>query len=247
MPRHARLLSESGYAHLIVPGIGRQAIFEEREDYEYYLSILRRFSRETGVSICAYCLMENHVHLLTHDGNNQVPLLMKKMGVSYSYYFNRKYERTGHLFQDRYLSEPIEDETYLLAVFRYILNNPVKAGLCEAAKYEWSSYALYASPSTFVDTRLLQELIGDGPHYIAFIAMPNEDRCLDCDVKPRVGDARAKEIVSECIGTTNAMALQNMDRASRDAALSKLKERGLTIRQIERMTGINRNIVQRAR
>ena len=247
MPRQARRLSESGYAHLIVRGIGRQVIFEEREDYEYYLSILRRFSRETGVDICAYCLMENHVHLLAHDGNHQVPLMMKKMGVSYSYYFNKKYERTGHLFQDRYMSEPIEDETYLLAVFRYILNNPVKAGLCDAAKYEWSSYALYASPSTFVDTRLLQDLIGDGSRYAAFIAAPNEDECLDCDAKPRVGDAQARKIVRECLGASGGMALQSMDRVSRDVALLKLKERGLSVRQIERMTGISRNIVQRAR
>ena len=157
MPRQARVKSESGYAHLIVRGIGRQALFEAREDYRFYLAILERYSHETEIQVCAYCLMENHVHLLVCDANARIALMMKKLGVSYSQYFNRKYKRQGHLFQDRYLSEPIDDERYLLTVFRYILNNPQKVGI-SAADYEWSSYRLFAQPSPIVDTRVFREL-----------------------------------------------------------------------------------------
>ena len=139
MPRHARHISTSGYFHLIVRGIGRQALFEENTDYFFYLSILKRYSEETGVKVCAYCLMENHVHLLVHDLSGAVPLFMKKIGVSYSSFYNKKYERCGHLFQDRYLSENVETEKNLLTVCRYILNNPRKAGICTAETYPCES------------------------------------------------------------------------------------------------------------
>ncbi len=86
MPRQPRQHSESGYLHLIVRGIGKQLLFEEREDSHFFLSLLRRYSAETSVSVLAYCLMENHVHLLVRDEQGQTPLLMKKLGVSYSSY-----------------------------------------------------------------------------------------------------------------------------------------------------------------
>lgn len=245
MPRQARRLSESGYLHLIVRGIGRQAIFEEQEDYLRYLSSLERFCRETEVKVLAWCLMENHVHLLIRDEKKQTPQLMKKLGVSYSYYFNKKYKRCGHLFQDRYLSEVVEDETYLLMVFRYILNNPKKAGICEAREYEWSSYDLYGNPTTFMDLSLMRELIGDDASYERCISQTNDDTCLEYD-GPKRDDEWAKKQIEVCLNGENGMALQALDRKARNEALKRLKTRGLTIRQIERLTGINRGVIQKA-
>ena len=120
MPRMARTMSVSGYMHVVVRGIGKQILFEETKDYEHYLERLERYSLETGVKVCAYCLMGNHVHILLHGELASIALLMKKLGVSYSGYYNRKYDRSGHLFQDRYRSEPVNDERYLLTVFRYM-------------------------------------------------------------------------------------------------------------------------------
>ena len=114
MPRTARQFSHSGYMHVIIRGNGKQILFEDYEDHYFFLSILKRYCEETEVRILAYCLMENHVHLLVHDLEGNTSQMMKKIGVSYSGYYNRKYERTGHLFQDRFRSELIEDEAYLL-------------------------------------------------------------------------------------------------------------------------------------
>ena len=244
MARTARKLSELGYYHLIVRGIGKQILFEEHSDYLHYLSLLKRFSKETGVTICAFCLMENHVHLLAYDPEQKIPLLMKKMGVSYSAYFNKKYERTGHLFQDRYLSEPIESEAYLLTVFRYILNNPQKAGICAADAYEWSSYKLYGSDSSFVDTSAFVELIGDKAAYAAYIAAKNEDICMDVH-QPKIGDKNAKTLLGDLLDVESGTVLQSVDRDKRDKAIKILLENGMTIRQIERLTGISRGIIQR--
>ena len=245
MPRQARKLSESGYMHLIVRGIGRQAIFEDREDYMRYLSTLGRFCGETEIKLLAWCLMENHVHLLVHDAKGETPIWMKKLGVSYSRYFNKKYDRCGHLFQDRYQSEAVEDETYLLTVFRYILNNPKKAGICEAKDYEWSSYGLYDGSAPHMDLSLIRERIGDSRSYEAYIAQENEDRCLEYD-GPKRDDEWARRVMRSCLKTDSGVALVKLGREERDAALRQLKGRGLTVRQIERLTGINRGVVQKA-
>lgn len=242
MPRQARVKSESGYTHLIVRGIGRQVLFEAREDYQFYLAILERYSHETEIQVCAYCLMENHVHLLVCDANARIASMMKKLGVSYSQYFNRKYKRQGHLFQDRYLSEPIDDERYLLTVFRYILNNPQKVGI-STADYEWSSYRLFAQPSPIVDTRVFRELIGDEEQYVAYLAMPNDDHCLEYE-RRRKDDEWAREIIRKRLGGKSGTVLQSFERAERNKVLAQLLKDGLSIRQVERLTGISRGIVQ---
>ena len=245
MPRQPRQLSDSGYQHLILRGIGKQVLFEDREDRLYFLSRLQHYCVETGVSVLAYCLMENHVHLLVCDKKQQTPLLMKKLGVSYSGYFNRKYERSGHLFQDRYRSEAIEDERGLLTVFRYILNNPQKAGLGKASAYEWSSYGEYGDPEAFTETQLLCELIGDRAEYDAYPAEGNEDLCMEATPSRR-NDELAGEIIRQILGGRSGTSLQSMERPERDAVLRKLKAKGLSIRQLERLTGINRGAIQRA-
>jgi len=245
MPRQARQRSESGYLHLIVRGIGKQILFEDRDDRLFFLSRLRRFCGETNVRVIAYCLMENHVHLLAYDEEHGTPLLMKKLGVSYSGYFNQKYERSGHLFQDRYLSEAIEDERYLLSVFRYILNNPQKAGLGSAFDYEWSSVSQYGAPDAFTDTSLLCELIGSREDYYAFLQVENDDVCMEYNSSSR-NDEWAKEIIRKCVGTESGTAIQRYDRRRRDEVLRQLKAEGLSVRQLERLTGINRGVIQKA-
>ncbi len=242
MARQARKLSDSGYMHVIVSGIGGQPLFEDQEDYVYYLDALERYVRVVRVTVCAYCLMEDHAHLLLYDPEKHIPLLMKKLGVRYSHYFNRKYERVGHVFQDRYRSEAVEDESYLMKVFRFILRNPEKAGICEASEYRWSSYALYGDRDSFVDTGMLKDLV---PDYAAWIAEKNGDECLEY-VPPKHDDAWALQMIRKELKAKSAADLRELDRNTRDKALRKLKKAGLTVRQIERLTGINRGVVQKA-
>ena len=245
MPRRARQPSGTGYMHIIVRGIGKQILFEEREDYLFYLFSLKRFSRETETEVCAYCLMDNHVHLLLYRPDGEFSVIMKKLGVSYSKYYNEKYERMGHLFQDRYRSEAITDNIYLLTVFRYILKNPEKAGICPARDYEWSSYRAYGDPNAFARPALLEKMIGDQSAYEAFVASEDDKVDMDFD-QIKHDDQWAILKIRQLLGGQNGTALQNMDRKTRDEMLKKLKEEGLTIRQMERLTGLNRGIIQRA-
>ncbi len=245
MARQAREMSDSGFMHVIVRGIGRQLLFEGDEDYRFYLDSLERYSKALKVTVCAYCLMENHVHLLLYDTEKQIPVLMKKLGVRYSWYFNQKYDRTGHLFQDRYRSERVEDDAYLVTVFRYILRNPEKAGICKAPEYRWSSYDMYGNGKALADTGALEEIIGDRAAYDAWMAEENDDECLEYSPQKH-DDTWALKVIHRQLKGKSGTALQDMDRAERNEALRKLKKAGLSVRQIERLTGINRGTVQQA-
>ena len=245
MARTARRHSESGYAHLIMRGNNKQVLFEEEDDYRFFISRLGKYCRETKVRINAYCLMENHVHLLVHDRQGNTPQMMRKLGVSYSGYYNRKYERSGHLFQGRYLCEPIGDDPYLLTVFRYILNNPRKAGICSADQYRWSSYKAFFKKMPSIDLDFLKDRITTEEAYRQYIGTDSDDACMEYE-RPDRGDEQAMETIRSLLGVTSGSELQQLESKERNSALQILKAEGLSVRQIERLTGISRNIIQRA-
>ena len=243
MPRRARNMSASGYMHIIERGIGKQLLFEDAHDYRYYLAKLELYCMETEVRVCAYCLMDNHVHLLLKGEATSIVLLMKKIGVSYSWYYNKKYERVGHLFQDRYKSEPIENEAYFMTAFRYILKNPQKAGICSAKQYPWNSYKYYDNPPPFMDVSAIRGLLGGFRQYKEYIEQEDDDLVLEYS-EARHGDTWAREEMTRCLGIASGTSLQTFSKKERDAALVKLKECGLSVRQISRLTGLGRNVVQ---
>lgn len=244
MARGMRIHSLSGYMHIITRGIGRQVLFEDEQDHCYYISLLKKYSLETTVSICAYCLMSNHTHLLVYDSGQHISEMMKKINVCYAHYYNNKYERTGHLFQDRFLSEPIDEIGYLLTVFRYVLNNPEKAGICRAAEYRWSSYKDIYSDKSFVKTAWLQDILGNDYSYKEFMRPSQYDECMEYESGNT--DEEAGEKMKRLLQIESGTELQTYSKTKRDDALRLLKANGLTVRQIARLTGIGRGIVQRA-
>ena len=188
--------------------------------------------------------MAGDVHLLVQDRNGSIPIFMKKMGVSYAQYYNRKYDRIGHLFQDRYKSEHIVDDGYLLTVFRYILNNPQKAGICEASQYPWSSYHEYGQQKGLTNTEMLREMIGTHENFQQFMREWDENECMEAEHRPR-DDTWALGIIQKTLHITSGTQLQQYERKQRDEALALLKKKGVSIRQLERLTGLNRGIIQK--
>jgi len=244
MPRQARQPGE--YLHVITRGIGKQILFEDTADFEKMKFYLQKYREETGITILAYCLMENHLHMLLRDETGMTPVFMKKLGVSYARYYNTKYERTGHLFQDRYKSEPVRDDSYLLSVFRYILNNPRKAGISRAEAYPWNSYGEYGKAGGLTETGLLSSMIGTEKALLQFLEQ--EDAFEGMDAEPmKKDDAWAMAILRQKLNLESGTQLQQFDRASRDEALALLKDCGVSVRQLERLTGINRGIIQKAK
>jgi putative transposase len=142
MPRRPRLALPQVPLHLIRRGNNRQACFFADEDYRVYLEWLQESAAKTGCRVHAYVLMTNHVHLLVSAERGAAPgEMMKALGQRYVQHINRKYRRSGSLWEGRYRSCPIQAEDYLLACQRYIELNPVRAAMvAHPAEYIWSSY-----------------------------------------------------------------------------------------------------------
>lgn len=257
MPRKPRAKSKTGIYHVIVRGIGQQDIFYEEDDYQKYLHTMKKVSMENGVSILGYCLMPNHVHLLLKENNEDLSLFMKRLGVSYAYWYNWKYERTGHVFQDRFKSECVEDDAYLLTVIRYIHRNPLKAAIASnPEEYKWSSCAAYYNAvqgtTTFPNTKLILGIVHTEKSKAIealqkFTEETNEDPCLDCDKPKRISDSEAFEIIKRKMNGRPITAIQTMDQNARNMILSHVRNDGLSLRQICRITGLPFHIVRKAK
>ena len=127
MARQARVVSGTGIYHVMMRGINRQNIFEDEEDYTRFLELLLQMvcpvddnghPLPSRCTFYAYCLMTNHVHLLIRDGAESLAAVIKRIGVSYAQYYNKKYIHFGHLFQDRFKSEPVNDNGYFFTLLR---------------------------------------------------------------------------------------------------------------------------------
>jgi len=162
MPRRARVLLPGVTLHLIQRGNNRSACFYAEEDYLFYLEHLAEQAKKHGCAVHAYCLMTNHVHLLlTPSKVESVGLLMKGLGQRYVQYINRTYRRSGTLWEGRFRSCLVQEEHYVLACYRYIELNPLRAGMVEhPAEYRWSSYRTNAQDA-------LSSLIEPHPLYQA--------------------------------------------------------------------------------
>jgi putative transposase len=146
MPRRARLRAAGIALHVIQRGNNRSACFYTADDYAYYLEHLDRFARRFRCAIHAYVLMTNHVHLLlTPEEADGASMLMKYLGQYYVHHVNQRYGRTGTLWEGRFKSCLAQSQTYVLACYRYIELNPVRAGMvAHPGKYRWSSYTANA-------------------------------------------------------------------------------------------------------
>lgn len=250
--RTPRKQCESGIYHIICRGTGKQLIFEDDEDRTLFLALLKDSARHSSVEVLAWCLMGNHVHLLLHAHIAQISQCMKRVCGRYAQQFNLRHIRSGHLFQERFKSEPIEGESYLLTVVRYIHFNPEKAGIAKQDKFLWSSYAEYANRKpvqAICSTSLIYDLVGGPNGFIDFHkAHSDEISCMDIDgvrsTTRAMPDEAALKIARDILDGLRLSEIKSLQRDERDRILALLLENGLSIRQIERLTGIGRGIVQ---
>lgn len=187
MARFARKKSKTGIYHIMLRGIDRRDIFLEDDDREKFLYYVFR-ARELGeFKLYGYCLMDNHVHILMKEGE-ELSKSVKRITVGYVQWHNNKYGRIGHLFQNRYKSETVEDEKYLIGVSRYIHQNPVKAKIVtKAENYRWSSYkdyiARYNDKATKIDTELIMSYFTTQDSFEDYMNKPNEDKFLEYELR----------------------------------------------------------------
>ena len=265
MPRLQRKRSKSSMYHIMIRGNERKSLFLDDDDRERFVDILYEKKKKGEYELFAYCLMDNHVHLLIKEGKDEIARIMKRINTSYAYYFNKKYKRIGHVFQDRYKSEVIENEGYLLAAVRYIHNNPVKAGLTrDALGYRWSSYRAYLSRRVYdnniVDTKTILQIFSENEetarkkfmeftsqesyhHFIEYVEEEQQDKKIILSYKD------AKEFVQRFLEgrkLTKGALKERINAGIRNELIKTLKDSStLSIREIAAILELDRNIVQR--
>lgn len=248
MPRTAREKSKTGIYHIMLRGIDRRYIFLDDSDREKFLYYLFRAKEISEFELYAYCLMGNHVHLLMRE-NGELGDNVKRIAVGYVQWFNNRHGRTGHLFQNRYRSEAIESERYLVAAARYIHQNPVKAKMVKkAGDYEWSSYKdyidFYKGKSTSIDPGLIAAYFSTQESFEEFMNKPNDDKFLDYEVKQKYTD---KDLLSRINGIVDINSLARLPKNERDKIILEIYNMtGASMRQLSRVMGIGRSIIENA-
>ena len=246
MPRTERKRSSSGIYHIMLRGINRQQIFEDDEDNNKFLQIISDCKMLSGFHLYGYCLMGNHVHLLMKECEESLDLVFKRIGARYVYWYNRKYKRCGHLFQDRFKSEAVESDAYFSVVLRYIHQNPLKAGLCDNInKYRWSSYNDYIKKRGITDYDFALEIIGES-NFKAFMNENKDDKCLEYTVpKEQITDEDLIKMLEDTFNIKVIM-IQSEPKEKRNSIIdAALKINGISIRQLARVTGISINLIWR--
>lgn len=245
MPRYAREKSESGIYHVMLRGINRQIIFEDDEDCEKYLHCLRDCKAVSGFVLYAYCLMGNHIHLLIKEVKEPLELIFKRIGARYVFWYNWKYKRSGHLFQDRYRSEPIKDDSQFIAVLRYIYQNPVKAKICERPEdYRWSSYRYLGLSNPLIDNSEINEIVNT-EQLRKFICETTDETFIDLKPETRWTDREAVELMKELSGMENMNQFLKIPSEKQGGYVNALYKKGCSIRQLVRITGLTKARIEK--
>lgn len=250
MVRTRRILSESGYYHVTARGNGRQVIFECDDDRRTFLTMASEATKRHNITVIAWCLMSNHVHLLLQDGSNQLSKMMHTLLGSYASYFNRTYGNVGHVFQERFNSSPIESDSYLLETVRYIHNNPVKAGICVVEDYPWSSFHEYIVGGTLAKTSYVLEICGGMEPFIEFSKSNAPSPASLKEPRIRLSDSSAVAIANSILEKTHpgklVSEIKALPKERRDVYLIELRKAGISVRQVQSITGIGKHIIKEA-
>lgn len=168
MSRQARKVYSFGFFHIMVQGLNKMYIFKDSKYKKSYMQIMKRYYTDYDVKNIAYCIMDNHVHLLLYTNDiNQISEYMQKINMVFARYYNEKNKRVGYVFRDRYKSQYIYDRNYLLKCIKYIHMNPVKAKIVNAEEdYQFSSYNDYINKTGYINNEILQMVFMESNKYI---------------------------------------------------------------------------------
>ncbi|MBQ9004161.1 MAG: transposase [Eggerthellaceae bacterium] len=244
--RSSRRRSEAEIYHVYSRGVGKQIVYETDKDRNVFCKVMRETLAESELELYAWCLMDNHFHLLMHGSIDAISDFMKLLLSQYARYFNSEHGRQGHVFQSRFGSEPIDSESYLLNAVRYIHQNPEKAVLAPTDRYRWSSYQEYVHVSKITTTAPLMRGFGTVAAFEVFHRRYSRFSLREYDDGKGAAMAkRALAIAIDELGEQGFMNLRSLPMAERNSRIKRLANRGLSIRQIERLTGVNRNSISR--
>ncbi len=257
MPRVSRknLKTLTKTYHIIIRGNNKQDIFLCENDREKLINLIKNTKEEYKYKLYLFVLMSNHVHIVIYDQNDNISKIMHKLCSSYAKYFNNKYDRVGHLFQDRYKSISVNDEKYLFNLISYIHNNPCKAQISNLENYKWSSYKDYieAGNINITDTEFILSLFDEHKEkalnqFITYNKKVDNREYfkIELEVKGELTDEEAITYIKEFIHVENLLEILSFNTAIRNKYIYKISQiEGIEIAQIARILGISKRTVMR--
>ena len=236
----------AGYHHVVNRGVNHSVVFEENADYEMFLQIVCKACRMYGVTLHDYCLMSNHFHLLVETAHENLSLFMKHINANYAIYTNRKYRRSGHLWQGRFYSRYLTTDAYYYTLIRYIEQNPIEAGLAaRVGEYPYTLGAVIANRQTPIpcaihskllaelDYENIQEIIGVelGAEELATLAEIQQQKSITVDQSRRPARARTLD--------------EHFAARPRNEAVRMAVAGGYTQAEVARYTGLSRSMISK--
>ena len=212
MPRMARQKSSTKVYHVILRGNAKQDIFLDKQDYCKFIKEICNTKEKYLYELYVYCLMTNHVHLVIYDKMDNISKALQSLTVSYSSYWNKKYERVGHLFQNRFLSKNVETESYLKSLCRYIHQNPSKGGIKKMEEYCWSSYQEYIKEKKIINEEQVLKVFGNSKeeavkNFIEFHKInqieDNIKELMEYEMIERLSDEQAAQYIAKIFELKN--------------------------------------------
>ena len=242
----------TGFYHVCARGTGKQLIFESDDDRWEFLELMRDCCREAGVTVVAWCLMGNHVHLVLADYEDRMSAAMHRVLLTYARRFNKRTGRTGHLFQNRFDRRSLDTDRHLMAAIRYVHANPQEAGIALIERYPWSSFAeylrAYGNDATrgFSDPSCVLELFGSAKGFLDYsLSMPDGSDPVIHDMDETEWERLAfADKMAKRLGVP-LNELKTVPPSRRDGIIFALHDGGYTVREIERYTGISKSTVSR--
>lgn len=261
--RASREKAPKNLYHIIMRGINYQDIFIDYQDKTKFIKELSNTKDKYNYLLYAYVIMPNHVHLVIQDKENVLSKAMQSLLVRYSAYINQKYNRVGHLFQNRFKSKVIDNEEYLKTVIRYIHYNPEKARLDKVDLYQWSSYKNYTRidliNNSLVDVRPVLKMFGK-TYNIAIsefkkfhLTYREESLCklenqIEYEIDKNIKDEDLVEYIIEKLQIKNIYDIQKYSKKYRDELLKKIFDvKWVSALQVARVTGLSRTLVTNIR
>jgi putative transposase len=245
MPRGSRKASVSGIYHVMSRGIDKRDIFITKNDFLKFISLMEKCQQKTSFKLYAYCLMHNHFHLLINPMRQELGKCMQLLTTSYALYHNACHQRFGHLFQNRFKSETIENDDHFLTVLRYIHQNPVKAGLVSEVKnYDWTSFHEYNEAKTTVDVDFAINMAGNKDELLKLLSMPVDSVCLDVEIVCTLNEDELRQAISSIITLDE---FEELSPLQRDDFIRAIKEKThASNRKLAVVMGVSSSLIDRA-
>ncbi len=247
MPRAKRHLVNGGIYHIMIRGVNKQIIFNDDKDRQMFIRIMNYCKKKYDCKIYAYCLMNNHVHILFKDKEFMISDFMHDIAYIYAENFNKKYNRVGHLFQDRFKSINVYNDNYLLRLIRYIHRNPEKAGICKTEKYKWSSYKEYIYRPNIIEREKILNKFHSNKQIaiIKFKEFISDNSQEDLDriyAKEKLRDDEAIQLIKDITKLKEISKIKHYKKEKRNEIINKiLKTTNINKTQIARILEISRN------